>query len=80
MWKCGMVNVELFGQAVNDDSERSIWCASLSCLSRSSNQTNETDQRNQINQTDQLPATRHEMCAYKTWTHYLGAGMFIPGA
>jgi hypothetical protein len=37
---------------------------------------------NQTNQIDQIPATRREMCDYKTWTHFLGLGlaMFIPGA
>ncbi len=29
---------------------------------------------------DQIPATRCSMCDYKTWTHFLGAAMFIPGA
>jgi hypothetical protein len=29
---------------------------------------------------DQIPATRRGMCDYKTWTHFLGAAMFIPGA
>ena len=37
---------------------QSIWCAGLSCLSRSSNQTNKTDQRDQMNQ---LPATSREI-------------------
>ena len=36
---------------------RSIWCAGLSCVSRSSNPTNETD-RNQMNQ---IPAPRREV-------------------
>jgi len=35
---------------------------------------------NQTNEMNQIPATRREMCDYKTWTHYLGAAMFIPGA
>jgi hypothetical protein len=38
---------------------------------------NQTNQRNRM---DQLPATRRGMCDYKTWTHFLGAAMFIPGA
>jgi len=37
---------------------RSIWCADLSCLARSSKQTNEIDQGNQM---DKPPATRREM-------------------
>ena len=37
---------------------QSIWCAGLSCLSRSSNHTHETDRRNQMNQ---IPAPRGEM-------------------
>jgi len=36
---------------------RSIWCAGLSCFSRSSNQTNQKDQIDQMNQ---IPATRRE--------------------
>jgi len=53
-----MVNVELSGQAANDDSGRFIQSAVSSCLSRSSNQINQKDQ---INQLDQIPATRREM-------------------
>jgi hypothetical protein len=52
-----MVNVELSGQAANDDSGRFIQSAGLSCLSRSSNYTHEIDQRNQIHQ---ITATRRE--------------------
>jgi hypothetical protein len=37
---------------------RSIWCAGLSGLARSSNHTHETDRRNQMHQ---LPTTRREM-------------------
>ena len=37
---------------------QSIWCAGLSCLSRSSNHTHETGRKNQMNQ---IPATRREM-------------------
>ena len=33
-----------------------------------------------MNQTNQIPATRRRMCDYKTWTHFLGAAMFILGA
>ena len=43
---------------------RIIWCAGLSCLSRSSNQINQknqTDEMNQRDQTNQIPATRREM-------------------
>ena len=40
------------------NSEQCIWCAGLSCLSRSSNHTNETDQRNQMNQ---ISATRRKV-------------------
>ena len=40
-----------------------IWCAGLSCLSRSSNHTHETDRRNQM---DQIPATRRDMLDCKT--------------
>jgi hypothetical protein len=29
---------------------------------------------------DQIPATRRSRCDYKTWIHFLGAAMFIPGA
>jgi len=29
---------------------------------------------------DQIPATRRSMYEYKTWTHFLGLAMFIPGA
>jgi hypothetical protein len=72
-----MVNVELSGQAANNDSGPFIWCAGRACLVRSSNHTDETDRRNQMNQ---IPATRRGMCDYKTWTHFLGAAMFIPGA
>jgi hypothetical protein len=50
-----MVDVELSGQAANDDSGRFIRSAGLTCLSRSSNQIN------QIDQTDQILATRREM-------------------
>src|SRR5438309_10213307 len=55
-----MVNVELSGQAANDDSGRFIRSAGLSCLTRSSNHTNGTDQRNQTNQ---IAATRRETVA-----------------
>jgi hypothetical protein len=34
---------------------QSIWCAGLSCLSRSSNQTNEIDQKDQMNQIPPAP-------------------------
>jgi hypothetical protein len=27
---------------------------------------------------DQILATCRSMCDYKTWTHFLGAAMFIP--
>jgi len=37
--------------------KQSIWCAGLSCLSRSSNQINQLDW---TNQTDQITATRRE--------------------
>ena len=50
MFNVEMVNVQLSGQSPNDDSERIIWCAGLSSLSRSSNQTNERDQRDQMEQ------------------------------
>jgi hypothetical protein len=43
-----MVNVELSGQAANDNSGQFIRRAGLSCLSRWSNQTNETNQIDQI--------------------------------
>ena len=49
---------------MSDDSWRSIWCAGLSSLSRSSNQIhqkNQTDEMNQSNQMHQLPVTRREM-------------------
>jgi hypothetical protein len=42
----------------NDDFGRSIWCAGLSGLTRSSNHTTETDRRDQMHQ---IPATRREM-------------------
>jgi hypothetical protein len=42
---------------------RSIWCAGLSCLARSTNHTHETDRRHQMNQ---IPATRREMLDCKT--------------
>jgi hypothetical protein len=29
---------------------------------------------------NQILAPRRSMCDYKTWTHFLGAAMFIPGA
>src|SRR5437773_4014496 len=45
---------------------QSIWCAGVSCLSRSSNQTNESDQTNQIDQMNQLPAMRRGMSHCKT--------------
>ena len=48
---------------------RSIWCAGLSCLARSSNQINQknqTDEINQKDQTNQLPVTRREMLEGKT--------------
>ena len=38
---------------------------------------NEIDPRKQM---EQIPATRHNMCDYKTWTHFPGVTMFIPGA
>jgi len=56
-----MVNVELSGQAANDESERFIRSAGLFCLSHSSSQTNKIDQINQMNQQNQIPATRREM-------------------
>ena len=46
------------------NSEQCIWCAGLSCLSRSSNQINQknqTDEMNQRDQMNQLPATRPKM-------------------
>ena len=52
----------------------------LSRLFRSLNQTNQRNQTDQINQMNQLPVTRRSICDYKTWTHFLGAAMFIPGA
>ena len=52
MFNVEMVNVQLSGQSPNGDSERIIWCAGLSSLSRSSNQTNERDERDQM---DQIP-------------------------
>ena len=48
---------------------RSIWCAGLSCLARSSNQINQknqTDEMNQRDQTNQLPATCREILNCKT--------------
>jgi hypothetical protein len=59
-----MVNVELSGEAANNDSGPFIGCAGLSGLSRSSNhlnQKNQTDEMNQRDQMHQLPATRREM-------------------
>ena len=47
-----IVNVQLSKQSPNDDSERIIWYAGRSFLSRSSNQPNERDQRDQM---DQIP-------------------------
>jgi hypothetical protein len=38
-----------------------IWCAGLSCLSRSSNQINQKDQMDHIDEMNQVPATRREM-------------------
>ena len=52
----------------------------LSSLSRLFCSLNQTNQRNPTDQINQLPATRRGMCDYKTWTHFLGAAMFIPGA
>ena len=57
MFNVEMVNVHSSGQSPNDDSERIIWCAGLTSLSRPSNQTNERVQQDQM---DQIPATRRE--------------------
>jgi hypothetical protein len=51
---CCIVGALCKGRAIQ---RKSIWCASLSCLSRSSNQTNEIDEGDQMNQ---IPATRLE--------------------
>ena len=58
-----MVNVELSGQAANDDSGRFIRSADLSGLARSLNHTHETDRRSQMNQ---IPAMRRGMLDCKT--------------
>ena len=49
--------------------KKSIWCAGLSCLSRSSSHRNEKDQidqKDRIDKMDQSPATRREMFDCKT--------------
>jgi len=43
------------------------------------NHTNQKDQIDQKDQMNQIPAMRRSMCDYTTWTHFLGAAMFIPG-
>ena len=48
---------------MSDDSWRSIWCAGLSSLSRSSNQTNQKDQIDEMNQP---PAMHRKMFEGKT--------------
>ena len=48
----GLMGALCEGRAIQ---RQSIWCAGLSCLSRSLNQTNKRDQINRMNQ---FPATR----------------------
>jgi len=58
-----------------------IWALSgLSGLSGFFGLSGSENEINEINQIDQIPATRRSMCDYETWTHFLGAAMFIPGA
>ena len=52
--QCSMVNVELSGQAANNDSGPFFWCAGLYGHSRSSNHINQKNQTDEMNQRDQI--------------------------
>jgi hypothetical protein len=53
----------------------------LFSIFRVANQLNKPKKPDEPNKRDRpAPATRRRMCDYKTWTHFLGAAMFMPGA